>query len=254
METHAHHLHKAPGKKFSHYFFEFLMLFFAVFAGFIAENWREHAAEHQRAKEYAKALVKDFSSDTLELQDVIKEDRIILGCFDSITTMIQNIRGNSVSGRFYYYANIATFSPTVVWNNATLTQVTQSGSLRYFQDIELIKKLSSYYSGSDYIMHQNNTDKSYRDDCIRLRNRVLNNHYYSRYSSYLITKWLEIPDSLLKISIPLQYNNEGLLNEFANSFETRKRVLKLLMTDAYQETLTKARELIEILKTEYHLE
>ena len=36
METHAHHLHKAPGKKWTHYFFEFLMLFLAVFLGFIA--------------------------------------------------------------------------------------------------------------------------------------------------------------------------------------------------------------------------
>ena len=44
METHAEHLHHAPGKKIRHYFFEFLMLFLAVFCGFIAENWREQIA------------------------------------------------------------------------------------------------------------------------------------------------------------------------------------------------------------------
>jgi len=38
METHAHHLHKAPGKKWTHYLFEFFMLFLAVFCGFLAEN------------------------------------------------------------------------------------------------------------------------------------------------------------------------------------------------------------------------
>jgi hypothetical protein len=32
METHAHHLHKAPGNKFRHFFFEFLMLFFVAYA------------------------------------------------------------------------------------------------------------------------------------------------------------------------------------------------------------------------------
>ena len=48
METHAHHLHHAPGKKIWHYFFEFLMLFLAVFCGFIAENWREQLQEHRR--------------------------------------------------------------------------------------------------------------------------------------------------------------------------------------------------------------
>ena len=42
METHAHHPHTAPGKKWTHYFFEFFMLFLAVFAGFLAENQLEN--------------------------------------------------------------------------------------------------------------------------------------------------------------------------------------------------------------------
>lgn len=37
METHANHLHKTPGHGWKHYVFEFLMLFFAVFCGFLAE-------------------------------------------------------------------------------------------------------------------------------------------------------------------------------------------------------------------------
>src|SRR2546428_4445780 len=63
METHAHHLHKAPGKKWSHYLFEFLMLFLAVFCGFLAENFREHEVEHQREKQYIKSLIADLKSD-----------------------------------------------------------------------------------------------------------------------------------------------------------------------------------------------
>ena len=54
METHAHHLHKAPGKNFWHYFFEFFMLFLAVFCGFLVENYREHKVENERATELAK--------------------------------------------------------------------------------------------------------------------------------------------------------------------------------------------------------
>jgi hypothetical protein len=48
MEVH-HHAHTAR-KKWTHYFWEFLMLFLAVFAGFLAENQREHIVEHQRKK------------------------------------------------------------------------------------------------------------------------------------------------------------------------------------------------------------
>ena len=51
METHAPHLHKAPGKKWSHYLFEFFMLFLAVFCGFLAEYQLEHIIEKDREKQ-----------------------------------------------------------------------------------------------------------------------------------------------------------------------------------------------------------
>ena len=74
MEVHSHtHTER---KKWTHYFWEFLMLFLAVFCGSLAENWREHSAEHQRAKEYSKTLIEDLASDTTELLDVINEDKI----------------------------------------------------------------------------------------------------------------------------------------------------------------------------------
>ena len=65
METHADHIHKAPGKGWKHYFFEFLMLFLAVFAGFLAENWREHYVDHQREKKFARRLLSDLEQDSI---------------------------------------------------------------------------------------------------------------------------------------------------------------------------------------------
>ena len=46
MEVH-HHAHTAR-KKWTHYFWEFLMLFLAVFCGFLAEYQLEHTIEHNR--------------------------------------------------------------------------------------------------------------------------------------------------------------------------------------------------------------
>jgi hypothetical protein len=180
MEVHAHT--HTPRKKWTHYFWEFLMLFLAVTLGFLVENQREHYVEHLRAKEYAKTLVEDLAADTTELLDVIREDKIILSCFDSINTTIQNgIKNKTVPGSFYYYCNIGTFSPIVVWNDATLTQVIQTGSLRYFRNKELVKKLSAYYSSNEFTTNLNNGDSRYRDESIKLRNRILNNFFYYRY-------------------------------------------------------------------------
>ena len=48
MEVHAHT--HSPRKKWTHYFWEFLMLFLAVFCGFLAEYQLEHKIEKDRIK------------------------------------------------------------------------------------------------------------------------------------------------------------------------------------------------------------
>ena len=46
MEVH-HHAHHKEKRTWKSYFWEFLMLFLAVFLGFLAENQREHFIEHK---------------------------------------------------------------------------------------------------------------------------------------------------------------------------------------------------------------
>ena len=69
MEVH-HHSHTAR-KKWVHYFWEFLMLFLAVFCGFLAENIREHRIEQHRAKQFALSLLNDLKEDTAALNMAI---------------------------------------------------------------------------------------------------------------------------------------------------------------------------------------
>ena len=65
METHAHHLHNAPGHGWKHYFFEFVMLFLAVFCGFLAENLREDQVEHRREQLYMNRVIQDLKSNPI---------------------------------------------------------------------------------------------------------------------------------------------------------------------------------------------
>ena len=65
MEVH-HHAH-SERKKWTHYFWEFLMLFLAVFCGFLAENQREHMVEHKREEKFAKRLLSDLGEDSVFL-------------------------------------------------------------------------------------------------------------------------------------------------------------------------------------------
>jgi len=71
METHAHDLHKAPGHGWKHYFFEFLMLFLAVFCGFLAENLRENLVNQNMERQYVKSFYEDLTADENDLQRII---------------------------------------------------------------------------------------------------------------------------------------------------------------------------------------
>ena len=50
MEIHPHT--HTPRKKWTHYLWEFLMLFLAVFCGFIAEYLLEHKIEKEKGNQY----------------------------------------------------------------------------------------------------------------------------------------------------------------------------------------------------------
>ncbi len=168
----------ASGSKrdWTSYFKEFLMLFLAVFFGFMAENYRDSQSEKIYAKEYAMLLIKDLENDTINIIRGIKQFNRIEKSFDSISFFIhQGISGNKVAGSFYYHSQIGTTSPIFIWNDATLIQLTQSGNLRYFKNQELVNKISSYYSRQDYVRSLNNGDRERREKTLDIRSRILNN-------------------------------------------------------------------------------
>lgn len=55
----------------ANFFFEFLMLFLAVFCGFLAENFRGNYVENERAKELAKNLYNEIFTDSINIQQKI---------------------------------------------------------------------------------------------------------------------------------------------------------------------------------------
>jgi hypothetical protein len=257
MEVH-HHAHDpaAPHhkKNWKSYFWEFLMLFLAVFCGFFAEYQLELTVERHREKEYATLLIQDLENDTINTNTTIKQVQKVSASIDSISSFVfKGVSGNKVSGSFYYHSQIGAFSPLMIWNDATLIQLTQSGNLRYFRNHKLVNKLSAYYSMQSYVRSLNTGDRERRDITLAIRSRILNNHYYKYYSKVTPTDPLPIPDSLMINMIPLQSSNAQLLNEYANSFENRRGIINLILTKTYPNAISDARELIFLLKKEFDL-
>src|SRR6185503_18885027 len=91
MEVHAH-THTAR-KKWTHYFWEFFMLFLAVTLGFLVENQREHYVEHRREKQYMQSMVEDLIKDIQLLEN---ESVRTIQQFNGLDTIVQIINAGNL--------------------------------------------------------------------------------------------------------------------------------------------------------------
>jgi len=134
MEVHQHT--HTPRKKWTHYLWEFLMLFLAVTLGFFVENQREHYIEHKREKQFISTMVEDLKSDTSQLTETIAYKKSKEKMIDSLIMYLSRAEYQKYGNDIYYYARNVTrplyFSP----NDRTIQQLKNSGALR------LIRKLS----------------------------------------------------------------------------------------------------------------
>ncbi|HEV8269900.1 MAG TPA: hypothetical protein VGQ04_01270, partial [Chitinophagaceae bacterium] len=99
MEVHTHtHTQR---KKWTHYFWEFFMLFLAVTAGFFVENQREHFVEHQRAKQYASFLHSDLVKDTINLSARMQYMTSGIKAIDTLISILKSFKPDTVEKKIY---------------------------------------------------------------------------------------------------------------------------------------------------------
>ena len=139
----AHHPHHVTHKKEWHeYTLEFIMLFLAVFLGFVAENIRETSVEHGREKEYARSLYDEFYADSIAFTHKVNARLGKERDCDYLYSYIKDSSLTNLPKKFYpayttvfFLINSYTFEP----KDGVLSQLKSSGSLRYFKDPALQK-------------------------------------------------------------------------------------------------------------------
>ncbi|MFI5186699.1 MAG: hypothetical protein ACHQF0_08250 [Chitinophagales bacterium] len=142
MEVHHHpHVEK---KKFKEYFLEFIMIFLAVTLGFFAENLRENISDSHREKEFAQQLYAELKDDSAAVADKLTARFAKEKDMDYVAGYFKDSSLTSLPGEFYpayttstYLINSYAFEP----RDGILSQLRNSGSLRYFKSIALQKLL-----------------------------------------------------------------------------------------------------------------
>lgn len=240
MEVH-HHSHSAR-KRWVHYFWEFFMLFLAVFAGFMAENWREHMIEHKRAKQLAGALYVDIGNDTTALNNILlfTEKKI-----DHIDSLVADLRGpiggwndTLLTSHFQWLIRSQVFERT----KATYEQLKNSGALRYF-DKEVIRKLNMYDLEAAEIERREQTEMNV------LINRVV---VVAMQSINLESVYDEMFDPPVHHTIYVKIKDRDRADYIINEAMGVK-ILRHRLVGLYQKLLPLCKELLQLLQKEYHL-
>jgi hypothetical protein len=143
MEVHAHS-HTAR-KKWTHYFWEFLMLFLAVFCGFFAEYQLEHKIERDREKQFMQTMAEDLKTDSAQLNRLIKLRKSRIRELDTLFHIIANdeylTKGRKVYELYELpYWDILRFFPS----DRTMQQLKNGGNMRLIRKKNVSNALMKY--------------------------------------------------------------------------------------------------------------
>jgi len=254
MEVHAH-THTAR-KKWTHYFWEFLMLFLAVFCGFLAENIREHKVEQQRAKEFARSLVQDLQNDTTAIKVQKKSGGIFIAIADSLLNLSKTRLEGRNAAEFSFYTRFMYWTVPLSWNRATFQQIKNSGSLRYFKDYQLLEKLMKYDALVNEIEGEFNNHQTRGNMLLNPINKIIEPGYHHNISKYLLlsldTMSKETRENCFAVKTEPLENKRGEIKEMLNMIVVQQRNIRF-----NEGRLQRAEELaivlISDLQKEYHL-
>jgi hypothetical protein len=245
MEVHAHaHTER---KKWTHYLWEFLMLFLAVFCGFLAENQREHMVEHQREKKYIVSLIKDVELDIASLENSYKLRKVQLSYFDSLTKLLKQDYKNQMNDLYFYSRHISR-STLFRYHDRTILQLKNSGNLRLIRNTDAADSITVYDNEAvkTVLVQQDSEEELRQNIAWELIAKVLDP-----------VVWDNMNDSNSRISRPvdnpsLVTSDPTLINEF--NFKVVQLKATLLFTNRYiTRAIISAQNLIELLKKEYYL-
>jgi len=252
MEVHAHT--HTPRKKWTHYFWEFLMLFLAISFGFYAENLREGILHKKEAKTHMNSLIADLQSDIVLFDSVIDRNMYGAQMADSLIELLHSDITNTPD--IYFAARSVTANLGYYYTNSkSFDQLKSSGLLRYVKPKILLDSIGTYYSSFQWLTNQT--------ELLRLKMDEIHKKNVLLFDSYVFQQMMNIGKitfggSRTLINKPsvkpvLLSTDVKDLNTVSLNYHYYSATTKF-----YQRTAInlrgRATRLIELIKNEYHFE
>ncbi|MEJ8817269.1 hypothetical protein [Lacibacter sp. H407] len=250
MEVH-HHTHDpaAPHhkKNWKSYFWEFLMLFLAVFCGFLAEYQLEHVIENSREKQFIRSYIEDLKTDTASINRNLAYQLSRKEQLDSMMLFLetQTIKGNE--SEFYYLGRVLIRTRRFQPSDRTITQLKNSGALRLIRNEQAADSIISYQKLVETILGNIADERDERRDVDPLMSLI--------FDPYVFDKMLDDNNIIHKPAgnPPLRSYDASLHKDLAYRIHQLKgsnRILDTRLTQLH----AKAAGIISFLQKAYHLE
>ena len=248
MEVH-HHAHHSEKKSWKTYFWEFFMLFLAVFCGFLAEYQLEHIVEKDREKVYIQSLMKELVLDSLDAGKWLAKNKSRMNFNDTLLKLYgKDFSKAENSVLLYKYFLKTTSLPQFDPHTATMTQLKSSGSLRLIHNQAITDSILDYDQKTNFLQKINAAyGENYRDVWNAAFPVLHVNLYYdSSYADY--DKKILVRNDFP----PIKCTEEHLSNFFG--ILSRQQTYTRQEIGLLQRQISAANNLFHFLKKEYHFE
>lgn len=244
MEVHSH-THTAR-KKWTHYFWEFLMLFLAVFCGFLAEYQLEHKIEKSREKQYIRSFVEDLEADTVDIESRMRVCDRTVTIADSLVIMLSSPDPGMFANEIYFYLRTVHRSNPFNVNDRTIVQLRNAGGMRLVTNKAVSDSMVAYYKMVDFVQY-------IHEEQIEIK-RSLRPHFYKLLDGAEYGKVIDNQNRVIRTTEPmtLRKANEETLNQFIIILQNIKGInqgTKLRLSELRE----KAKAIREFTIEEYNL-
>jgi hypothetical protein len=229
----SNNLHN-PFQNLWNHFFDFFMLFLAVFCGFMADNWREQISEHQREKTYIRSIIEDIKSDTLESGKILSRLITMHKGIDSVLVELTSPEVLENSNKVYHQWTRNLGLEVFVSNDRTIEQLKNSGDLRLIRNETV----------SDGIMKYDQAIKKYNTQSNMMYNAMADMTYYIQLFDFMgLYKYPDKP-------VPITDQGKNNLNQAFSHLDLWNRALTGLIS--WLKTVNdEGKSLLVLIKKEY---
>lgn len=251
MEVH-HHAHNPASphhkKNWKSYFWEFLMLFLAVFCGFLAESYHTHLVNKEIEKRNMEIVVETLKDDVDKIKNNIDYNGQKLKLLDTLISFKEIEKTDTLySKRFSYLLTKSIYNAGYYANTAAIDQMKYSGSLRLVNNKEILTSIFKYMDMNELLSANRAGLVADDDRWVATASTFLD---MQNLASSRGLAFLQPNHSTPQIHLA---NNQQNIFIFFNQAILRKSIMEMIWLPRMYEQQKNAETLIGLLEKEYEM-